>query len=76
MHVRFGNRGFRVILALEFHSSWDPRMKPYIYGFETGKDGRYILDVVQIAERLKQACTFLVRAGYEGVRACTIPYSR
>ena len=48
-------------------------MKPYIY---TKKDGRYILDLVQTAERLKQACTFLVRAGYEGVRARVIPYSR
>ena len=56
-------QGVSVILALEFHSSWDPRMKPYIY---TKKDGRYILDLVQTAERLKQACTFLVRAGYEG----------
>jgi len=43
-------------------SSWNPKMKPYIY---KKQNGRYILNLLQTTKRLKQACTFLVRAGYE-----------
>jgi small subunit ribosomal protein S2 len=43
-------------------SVWNPKMKPYIY---KSQNGRYVLNLLQTTKRLKQACTFLIRAGYE-----------
>ena len=47
--VHFGHKSYR----------WNPKMFPYIY---TERDGVHILDLIQTADLLKQACEFVQRA--------------
>jgi small subunit ribosomal protein S2 len=51
--VHFGHKAHR----------WNPKMFPYIY---TERDGVHILDLIQTAELLKQACDFAQAASEEG----------
>src|SRR6476469_218080 len=51
--VHFGHKAHR----------WNPKMFPYIY---TERDGVHILDLIQTAELLKQACAFAQAASEEG----------
>ena len=51
--VHFGHKAHR----------WNPKMFPYIY---TERDGVHILDLIQTAELLKQACDFAQAASQEG----------
>lgn len=51
--VHFGHKAHR----------WNPKMFPYIY---TERDGIHILDLIQTAELLKQACDFAQTASEEG----------
>jgi small subunit ribosomal protein S2 len=51
--VHFGHKAHR----------WNPKMFPYIY---TERDGIHILDLIQTAELLKQACDFAQAASEEG----------
>jgi small subunit ribosomal protein S2 len=51
--VHFGHKAHR----------WNPKMFPYIY---TEKDGVHILDLIQTAQLLKQACDFVQTAAEEG----------
>ena len=51
--VHFGHKARR----------WNPKMFPYIY---TERDGVHILDLIQTAELLKQACDFAQAASEEG----------
>jgi small subunit ribosomal protein S2 len=51
--VHFGHKAHR----------WNPKMFPYIY---TERDGVHILDLIQTAELLKQACDFAQVASEEG----------
>ena len=51
--VHFGHKAHR----------WNPKMFPYIY---TERDGVHILDLIQTAELLKQACDFAQTASEEG----------
>ena len=51
--VHFGHKAHR----------WNPKMFPYIY---TERNGVHILDLVQTAELLKQACDFVQTAAEEG----------
>jgi small subunit ribosomal protein S2 len=47
--VHFGHKAYR----------WNPKMFPYIY---TERDGVHILDLIQTADLLKQACEFVQTA--------------
>ena len=47
--VHFGHKSYR----------WNPKMFPYIY---TERDGVHILDLIQTADLLKQACEFVQTA--------------
>lgn len=51
--VHFGHKANR----------WNPKMFPYIYA---ERDGVHILDLIQTAELLKQACDFVQAAAEEG----------
>ncbi|CAM9107424.1 unnamed protein product [Chrysoparadoxa australica] len=51
--VHFGHKAHR----------WNPKMFPYIY---TERDGVHILDLIQTAELLSQACDFVQTASSEG----------
>ena len=51
--VHFGHKSHR----------WNPKMFPYIYA---ERDGVHILDLIQTAELLKQACDFVQIAAQEG----------